>query len=53
MSAIFQRGLGWSRLFTELAVKILFDDSSGFEGMDNYFAREAEIMDIDYDLDKD
>ena len=41
---------------TQLAVKILFDDYSGFlrDEDDNYFTREAEIIiDIVYDLDKD
>ena len=41
---------------TQLAVKILFDDYSGFlwDEEDNYFTREAEIIiDIVYDLDKD
>ena len=43
------------QVITQLAVKILFDDYSGFEE-DNYFTREAEIInDIVhvYDLDKD
>ena len=41
---------------TQLAVKILFDDYSGFllDEEDNYITREAEIIiDIVYDLDKD
>ena len=39
-----------------LAVKIVFDDYSGFlrDEKDNYFTREAEIIiNIVYDLDKD
>ena len=41
--------------FTQIAVKILFDDSSGFDEIRfyNYFAREADIMGIVYGLDKD
>ena len=40
---------------TQLAVKILFDDSTSFwrDDEDSYFTREAEIIDIVYDLDKD
>ena len=44
------------QVITQLAVKILFDDYSGFYDMrrNNYFTREAEIInDIVYDLDKD
>ena len=46
------------QVITQLAVKILFDDYSGFLWYeeDNYFTREAEVI-IDivhvYDLDKD
>ena len=45
------------QVITQLAVKILFDDYSGFmKEEDSYFTREAEII-IDivhvYDLDKD
>ena len=45
------------QFIAQLAVKILFDDYSGFlYEEDNYFTREAEII-IDnvhvYDLDKD
>ena len=35
------------QVITQLAVKILFDEE------DNYFTREAEIIDIVYDFDKD
>ena len=44
------------QVITQLAVKILFDDYSGFllDGENNYFTREAElIIDIVYDKDKD
>ena len=44
------------QVITQLAVKILFDDYSGFlrDEVGNYFTREAEIIiDIVYDLDKD
>ena len=40
---------------TQLAVKILFDDYSGFlcDEEDNYFTRESDIItNIVYDLDK-
>ena len=37
---------------TQLAVKILFDDSTGCDEVDNYFATETDILiDIVYDLD--
>ena len=53
MSAEFQRGLGWC-MPIQLVVKILIDDSSGFAEMRwTTFSREAEIMDIVYNLDKD
>ena len=40
---------------TQLAVKILFDESTSFwcDEEDSYFTREAEIIYIVYDLDKD
>ena len=40
---------------TQPEVKILFDDSTGFDAirLKIIFSREAEIMDIVYDLDKD
>ena len=43
------------QVLTQLAVKILLNDSTGFDEMrgGNYFAREAELMGIVYDLDKD
>ena len=44
------------QVITQLAVKILFDDYSGFlwNEEDNYFTREAEIIiDIVCDLAKD
>ena len=45
------KGLGMEQVITQLAVKILFDDYSGFYEM---ITREAEmIIDIVYDLDKD
>ena len=48
------KGFGMELVITQLAVKILFDDYSGFYEEDNYFTREAEIIiDIVYDLDKD
>ena len=50
------KGFGMEQVITQLAVKILFDDYSGFYEMkvDNYFTREAEIIiDIVYVLDKD
>ena len=30
--------------FTQLAVKILYDDSTGCDDVDNYFATEADTM---------
>ena len=53
---VYLKEFGMEQVITQLAVKILFDDYSGFlwaeEG--NYFTREAEIIiDIVYDLDKD
>ena len=50
------KGFGMGQVITQLAVKILFDDYSGFlwDEKDNYFTREAEIIiDIVYDLEKD
>ena len=45
------KGFGMEQVITQLAVKILFDDYSGFYDMRT---REAEIIiDIVYDLDKD
>ena len=47
------KGFGMEKVITQLAVKILFDDYSGFYEEDNYFTREAEIkIYIVYDLDK-
>ena len=53
---VYLKEFGMEQVITQLAVKILFDDYSGFlwdeEG--NYFTGEAEIIiDIVYDLDKD
>ena len=49
------KGFGIEQTFTELAVKILFEDSSGFDKMRCIIIllREAEIIDIVYDLDMD
>ena len=50
------KGYGMEQVITQLEVKILFDDYSGFswDEEDNYFTREAEIIiDIENDLDKD
>ena len=49
------KGFGMEQVITQLAVKILFDDYSGFyDEEENYFTREAEIIiDIVYGLDKD
>ena len=39
---------------TQLAVKILFGDSTGFDKMRwTFFTREAEIIDNVYDMDTD
>ena len=53
---VYLKEFGMEQGITQLAVKILFDDYSGFlwdeEG--NYFTRAAEIkIAIVYDLDKD
>ena len=53
---VYLKEFGMEQVITQLAVKILFDDYSGFlwDEEDNYFTREAEIIiDIVYDLDKD
>ena len=51
MSAEFQRGWGWIRPLPYLH---LFDESTRFDEVDNYFATEADIMiDVESDLDKD
>ena len=53
---VYIKEFGMEQVNTQLAVKILFDDYSGFlwNEEDNYFTREAEIIiDIVYDLDKD
>ena len=49
------KGFRIEQAFTELAVKILFEDSSGFDEMRCIIIllREAEIIDIVYDLDMD
>ena len=49
------KGFGIEQAFTELAVKILFEDSSGFDEMRCIIIllREAEIIDTVYDLDMD
>ena len=39
---------------TQFAVKIICDDSTGFDEVDNYFATEADMMiKIVYDFDED
>ena len=45
-------GFGMKQALTQLVVKILFDDSTGFNEMrwTIFVARETEIMDIVYDL---
>ena len=52
---VYLKEFGMEQVTTQLAVKTLFDDYSGFyDEEDNYFTREAEIIiDIVYDLDKD
>ena len=48
------KGLWIEQHLTQFAVKILFDNSTGCDERDNYFAREADIMkDIIYDLEND
>ena len=49
MSAEFQRGLGWSSPLLSLQSKYCFMILQVLiNEVDNYFAREAEIMDIVY-----
>ena len=47
-------GLGMEKVLIQFAVKIMCDDSTGFDEMDNYFATEAnKMINIVYDLDDD
>ena len=53
---VYLKEFGMEQVNTQLAVKILFDDYSGFllDEENNYFTREAEIIiNIVYDLVKD
>ena len=43
---------GMEQDLTQFADKILSDDSTGCDGVDNYFATEADML-YEYDLDED
>ena len=48
------KGFGMEQELTQFADKILCDDSSSCDEVDNYFATEADIMiDIVYNLHED
>ena len=50
------KGFWMEQALTQFAVKLLCDDSTGCDKVDNYFATEADTMiDIlyEYDLDED
>ena len=53
---IIPKGFGVEQDLTRFAVKILCDDSTGCDELDNYFATEADTMIgilYEYGLDKD